>query len=222
MTTRAQLRDRIRAELNDLGAVRLWPDERLQQWAVEGLRWLGRELGLELATSLTSVASQASYVLPAALVEVTRVEHPSGYFRQPVAFAGGDSTPEATMFPADVRLGPGQLTYDVYGGSLILSPAPDASGQAILVRYRASYSEPTADAGVLDVPLRDEDAVVFYVGARACEWLAMDEGKRQRFERDRGSAPADVAGFYDRQARAVVHQHRLRVAPRRLVIRGAE
>ena len=219
MTTRAALRTRVRAELNDLGATRLWPDERLNAWLVESLRWLGRELGLEQAASLTSVAAQASYALPTDVVEVTRVEHPTGVFRLPIAHAGGDIAPAAAL-DSGVATRDSGLVYDVYGGQLILSPAPDRAGEAIAVRYRGAYAEPTADASVLDVPLRDEDAVLFSACARACEWLAMDEGKRQRFERQRGASPAAVAREYDGEARAIVRQRRARVASRRLVIRN--
>jgi hypothetical protein len=220
MTTRADLRTRIRAELNDLGATRLWPDERLNAWLVESLRWLGRELGLEKATGLTSVANQAGYALPADVVEVTRVEHPIGAFRLPIAHAGGDVAPDAALDVSSGLAAAVSGTYDVYGGQLILSPAPDRAGETIAVRYRGAYAEPPADAGVLDVPLRDEDAVLFSACARACAWLAMDEGKRQRFERQRGASPAAVAQEYDREARAVVRQRRARVASRRLVIRN--
>ena len=74
MTTRAELRTRIRAELNDSGASPLWPTERLDQWVVEGLRELGRELGLEKSATLVTVAGQAAYVLPADVVWVLRCE----------------------------------------------------------------------------------------------------------------------------------------------------
>ena len=217
MTTRAELRNRIRAELNDLGATRLWPDERLNQWLVEGLRYLGRELPLEKSASLTTVANQASYGLPADLEQVTRVEHPTGHFRQPVPFASGDRSPEGD--PLNVARSTFNGVYDVYGGQLILSPAPDRAGETIGVRYRGAYAEPTADAAALDVAIRDEDAVLFYACARAVEWIAMDEAKRQRFERQRGASPAAVAREYDREARAVVRQRRARVSPRRLAIR---
>lgn len=219
MTTRAQLRDRVRAELNDLGAIRLWPDERLNAWLVAGLRAFGRELGLEKATTIMTVAAQAGYALPADIEQVTRVEHPAGHFRQPIAFAAGDVAPEAAAPDSPLIPRPSPLAYDVYGGQLILSPAPDRAGETIAVRYRGAYAEPVADASVLDVPTRDEDAVLFYACARACEWLAMDEGKRQRFERQRGASPAAVAREYDREARSVARQRRARVQSRRLAIR---
>jgi hypothetical protein len=219
MTTRAELRNRIRAELNDLGAVPLWADARLNQWIVDGLRHLGRELPLEKSASLVTVAGQAGYALPADVLEVTRVEHPTGRFRQPVPAASGDRSPDATLLPGDAGLEPSELTYDVYGGQLILSPAPDRAGETVAVRYRGAYAEPSADATALDVPTGDEDPVVFYACARAIEWIAMDEAKRQRFERQRGASPAAVAREYDGEARSAIRQRRARVAPRRLVIR---
>ncbi len=219
MTTRAELRARIRAELNDAGAVPLWGNGQLDQWITEGLRALARDgVGLEKATTLASVAEQASYALPADVVEVLRVEHPAGFFRKPVPFAAGDVAPEAELFPSDAGLRPGELLYDVYGGQLVLSPAPDGSGEAIVVRYVGAYAEPSGDGSVLDVAARDEDALVLWACARALRWIGLDESKRQRFERQRGASPAFLQGEYDRQYRRIVSQRRSR-RPRRLAIR---
>ena len=85
MTTRAEIRQRIRDELNDNASAKLWSDALLNQWIVEGLRELGRRLGLEKTTSLTSVASQEAYGLPTDTLEVIRVEHPASVMRVPSA-----------------------------------------------------------------------------------------------------------------------------------------
>jgi hypothetical protein len=219
VTTRAELRARARAELNDLGAVSLWPDELLNGWVVEGIRELGRDLPAERSTSLVSVAGQAGYALPSDVVEVVRVEHPAGYYRLPVAQGSGDVAPGASWQAIGVPAGEGgmALLYDVYGGQLSLVPAPSLSGEAIAVRYWAAYAEPTSDASVLDVPARDEDAVLFNARARALQWLGMDEAKRQRFERSRGASPVGSARQYERQYRDVVRAARDRVRIRRLV-----
>jgi hypothetical protein len=222
MTTRAELRTRIRAELNDAGVTPLWPDERLNQWIVEGLRDLGRRLGLEKSVTLMSVQDQASYALPADLVQVRRVEHPSGLYRTPVAFAAGDAAPEANgLHLVDCLGGPTlpELRYDVWGGTLELDPVPGTTGEPIVVRYLGAYAEPTGDGGPLDVPSRDEDAVLFFVCGRSMQWIAGDEAKRQRFERQRGADPIDARREYDREYTALVRQRRGRVAIRRLAIR---
>ena len=219
MTTRAELRTRIRAELNDGGTAQLWPDERLNQWIVEGLRELGRSLGLEKSQTLVSVKDQAAYALASDVLQVKRVEHPSGFFRTLVPFASGDVGPEADL-ATDPALKPAALLYDVWGGQLILAPAPDAAGQAIVVRYVGAYAEPSGDASVLDVATRDEDAVVFAVCRRALQWISVDEAKRQRFERQRGADASAEARRYEQEFTTLVRQRRGRVATRRLAIRS--
>src|SRR5687768_14287657 len=100
MTTRAELRARIRSELNDGGAVALWADGLLNQWTVEALRAFGRQVGLEKSVTLASVAGQASYALPSDLLQVRRVEHPSGLYRTPAPFAAGDAAPDGPLVDA--------------------------------------------------------------------------------------------------------------------------
>src|SRR6266542_1405488 len=124
------MRTTIRNELNDAGGTPLWPDAQLNEWLVEGLRDLGRQLGLEKSQSITSVANQGSYGLASDVVQVARVEHPAGYFRVPRAFASGDVSPEAIL-DLDPRVKPLELLYDVFGGSLVLSPAQSAYGESI-------------------------------------------------------------------------------------------
>ncbi len=65
MTTRLELRNAIRGELNDSGPVYLWPDARLDRWIVEAVHDYGRYLPREASVVLTSVGGQASYALPA-------------------------------------------------------------------------------------------------------------------------------------------------------------
>jgi hypothetical protein len=214
MTTRAELRARIRAELNDAGATALWPDERLNQWIVEGLRDFGRHAGLQKSQTIASVAGQAGYPLAADVLQVARVEHPSGRFRVPAPFSAGEVAPGVSL----AEPGPA-LLYDVWGGLLVLSPRPAASGEPIVVRYVGAYAEPVGDAGVLDVAAHDEDAIVFYACRRAATWIAGDEAKRQRFERQRGADPSGVAREYERAYVGLVRQRRGRVATRRLAIR---
>ncbi|MFN8525644.1 MAG: hypothetical protein U0821_21310 [Chloroflexota bacterium] len=218
MTTRAQLRTTIRSELNDGGATPLWPDTLLNEWILEGLRDYGRQVGLEKSQTISSVAGQASYTLAADVIQVKRVEHPAGCFRVPAAFAAGDAVPTVDL--VGVTAPSAALTFEVWGGALVLSPAPDTAGQPIVVRYLGAYAEPASDASVLDVPPREEEALVFYVCRRALQWIGMDEAKRQRFERQRGADPTTAAAQYLNEYVALVRQRQGRVARRRLAVRG--
>ncbi|MCC6224711.1 MAG: hypothetical protein IT201_14605 [Thermoleophilia bacterium] len=220
MTTRAQIRTTIRSELNDSGGVQLWSDALLNTWLIEALRDYGREVGLEKTTTLTTVASQASYALPADTLQVLRVEYPSGYFRVPSPYHGGDVAAEASPTPMP-GLRPGELVYEVWGGSVILSPAPSASAETITVRYIGAYSEPANDGDSLDVPTREEAAIVAYVAMRAVQWIDTDESKRQRFERQKGASAREAARQYQEQYQSVIRQRRgSRISVRRLVPRG--
>jgi hypothetical protein len=217
MANRADVRTLVRNELNDNGSAKVWADALLDGFTLEAIRDYGREIGLESSTTITSVANQQNYSLPATCVQVVRVEHPTGYFRKPSEFSAGDERPQT----ADVvGLRPGELVYEVWGGVLYLSPAPAASSESIVVRYVASYTEPANDATTLNVPDLELPALVYFAAMRACEWIATDEGKRQRFERERGSSPKEQVAVYRAMYDAILRQKRAtRVNTRRLVSR---
>ena len=218
MTTRAELRQRIRDELNDTASATLWSDGLLNQWIVEGLRELGRRIGLEKTTSLTSVASQEAYGLPVDMLEVTRVEHPASVMRVPGGLRSGDvTTGEGGTGGLEATASPSR--YELFGGQLVLVPAPATSGDEIRVRYRGAYAEPSTDVAVLDVPSRDEDLVVAYACGRALQWVGTDEAKRQRFERSRGADPSVLRREYERNLVRMLRERRSHVGTRRLVAR---
>ena len=219
MTTRAEIRQRIRDELNDNASATLWSDALLNQWIVEGLRELGRRLGLEKTTSLTSVASQEAYGLPTDALEVMRVEHPASVMRVPGGLRSGDAAADGAGVAATTGAGTSPSRYELFGGQLVLVPAPAASGDEIRVRYRGAYTEPSTDGAVLDVPARDEDLVVAYACGRALQWIGTDEAKRQRFERSRGADPLALRREYERDLVRMLRDRRSHVGARRLVAR---
>jgi hypothetical protein len=220
MTTRAELIALARAELGDQGAAKLWPEAALQRWLAEAIRDYGERLPREATASWTSAAGQTSYPLPADFARALRVEHPLGAYRVHAPAAGGDALDDTRVPPLDPRVPPA-TTFDVYGGSLVLDPAPGADGEAIALRYLASYPEPAADADVLTTPSRDDELLVWLVCARALEWIATDEAKRMRAERLAFSnQPAAASARYQGRYLEAV---RLRTRPlrsaRRLVVR---
>ena len=98
---------------------------------------------------------------------------------------------------------------------MVLIPAPDATGEAIEVRYKGAYTVPADDVTALDVATSDEEALVLYACGRALQWIALDEAKRQRFERQRGADPSAVRQEYERRFQALHRQRRggARTAP---------
>ncbi len=218
MSTRATLRTTIRAELNDAGGTALWATALLDRWIADAIRAWSRDVPRERTWSQTTTASVASYAVPADWLDGVRVEHPGGQFRTRAAFVGGDVDP-GTLVTVDPSMKPASLAWDVWAGSLVLSPAPSASGETILVRYLAQYTAVTDDVTTLDVPPAEEEALVWWVCSRALEWLGMDEAKRQRFERQRGSDPLAVEKAYDRRYQQMVHERTRGVRQRRAVVR---
>ncbi|GEM_PF-942515 len=218
MTTRAELLGRIRNELNDTGTTKLWADALLQGWIGEAIRDYSERLPREATTTWASVAGQASYVLPADFATALRVEHPAGFYRVYAPLAGGDVLEDTSALC--VAVGQQVLTFDVFGGSLLLDPAPDQAGDVITLRYLAVYAEPTADGDVLATPSRDDELLVWLACARALEWIGTDEAKRMRFERQRGVSAQDQARVYaERYREAVELRMRRPRQGRRLVAR---
>jgi hypothetical protein len=219
MTTRADVRTRARDELNDNGAVKVWSDGLLNRWIGEGLREWSRVVPRDRTWQTTSTANDPSYVLPSDVLEVVRVEHPPGVFRVRGGLRDGDVSSSADLGEW-TGLRPAQLLWEQWGGEVVLIPAPDASGQAIEVRYKGAYSVPADDVTALEVVATDEEALVLYACARALQWIALDEAKRQRFERERGADPVVARQAYEQGLRAMARERQGGVRPRRIVARG--
>jgi hypothetical protein len=167
----------------------------------------------------TSTANDPSYTLPSDVLEVVRVEHPPGLFRVRGGLRDGDVSPTAE--PGEwVGLRPAQLLWEQWGGEVVLIPAPDASGQAIEVRYKGTYTVPADDVTALEVTAGDEEALVLYACARALQWIVLDEAKRQRFERERGADPTAARQAYEQGFRAMARERQGGVRSRRIVARG--
>ena len=203
MTTRAALRSLIRQELNDAGGTSLWTDSLLNEWIAEAIRLYGRALPKETTATITTVADQADYDLPADVDRVLRVELPEGV-------------------PASLDLGSRGSggSYRTFAGSLELTPAPSTNGETIRVDYLARYAEPAADGDTLATPSADDDVLLRLTVARALRWITLDEAKRQRFERQRGASAADAAALYEREAQSLIQRRKQRVRTGALVSAG--
>ena len=222
MTTRADIRTHTRDELNDNATVKLWSDALLNRWVGEALREWARVVPRDRTWQTTSTANDPTYVLPGDVLEVVRVEHPPGIFRTRGGLHDGDVSPSADISDLGGWSGlrTARLTWEQWGGEIVLIPAPDASGEAIEVRYKGAYTVPSDDVTALEVATDDAEALVLYVCARALQGIALDEAKRQRFEWRRGADPSTVRLEYERRVQAMVRQRRGAIRPRRIVARG--
>src|SRR6266536_1936959 len=91
MTTRAEIRARVRDELNDNGAVKLWSDGLLNRWIGEAIRDWSQVAPRDRVWQTTSTANNPSYLLPSDVLEVVRVQHPPGLFRVRGGLHDGDA-----------------------------------------------------------------------------------------------------------------------------------
>jgi hypothetical protein len=205
---RGAWRARVRAELGDEATPYLWSDGLLDGWLGEALAEYERAVPREAAAELASVAGEGRYALPGDVLAVVRVEHPAGVER--VRARAGEG---------------GAGTYDVWGGQLVLAPAPGQTGEPIRLRYLGRRAAPRTDAEALPVAVGEEERLVLYVCARALVWISTQEGKRQAFERTRGADALALAGWYEARyrealrARAGATLTTRAAPPRQLVVR---
>src|SRR3954451_6637548 len=218
MTTRAEIRARVRDELNDNGGVKLWSDGLLNRWIGEAIKDWSQVAPRDRVWQTTSTANDATYVLPSDVLEVVRVEHPPGMFRVRGGLHDGDVSPTVALSDW-TGTPPAGLAWEQWGGEVVLVPAPGASGETIEVRYKGAYTVPSDDVTALDVATLDEEALVLYACERALQWIGLDEAKRQRFERQRGVDPLASRREYERDFQALARRRRGGVRPRRLAVR---
>ena len=208
MTTRAQLRTSIRLELNDTGGSPLWSDSLLNEWINQAIAAYSRELPEEASATLTAVAAQATYALPAGTQRVLRVEQPKEVIR--VRTSASRTLP----YPAGGALVDYQngvktaavWGYRVFGGNLILDPAPGAAGadEDVRLEYQRTYAEPSADGDTIATPTEDNQVLICFVAAAALIWVGSDEAKRLRYGDAHGPSLAQLALDYRLRAQAVL------------------
>jgi hypothetical protein len=101
---------------------------------------------MESKTTLTTVANQTDYTLPASLLTV-RAVLVDGREADPIALADADNY--LNQDSPTLTFGTGDL-YSIRNSTLIILPAPASAGKSIVVEYTAT--EPTL-AGDSDTPL---------------------------------------------------------------------
>ena len=218
MTTRSDLRARIRVELNDplVSGSSVWPDTLLNGWLDEALNQLSVDFPPLVRLVLVAVAGQREYSLAAYLTQapllpgtVRSVECPAGQ-RLPRGevrdrLVGPDAavgTPYGTDTHSQIyrncwELEPWLVTNPV----LVFRYPPVAVGgrsdQSIVLWVAGAYLSPLPlDSTVLDVAAYDEILLVYYVCGRAVSWLALQRGKRG--DAVAGRNRTDNAVYYER------------------------
>lgn len=173
MTTRAELRSRLRRFLDDPDPTApLWPDAALDDWLANAAREYGARFPREATATIAPVAGQTDYPLPDDARRVVRVESPPGY--------------AVARRPPDVAHEPGAAqSYAVFGGTLHLGLPPAAP---LLVAYRGPYPWPAAADTALTLP--DDGLDLVLLGAAI---LALGQRQIAAAKRRGGSPPEALA-----------------------------
>ena len=219
MTTRSELRQKVRTELNDSGGSQLWTDALLNELIVQAIRTYGRELPREARTTITIVAGTDAYNLPGDFDRALRVAQPDDSIRvyDPLERGAGDELGSSQRSGATSH---GSWGYRIWAGQIILKPAPTAAGsdQNITLEYLARYAEPSADGDTLATPAYDDDLLIALACADAMRWIGSDEAKRARFERQRGASPQGAAETYERRAQTAIASRKRRMHTRAMEV----
>lgn len=200
MTTRTQLRTTIRAELNEASAA-IWTDSLLNEFIARAIREYSRVRPLHTSTTITAVADQTAYALPARFLQVVRLEQPAENLRWH---------------------DPGQESangYRVTSTQLVLEPAPTSAGsdQDLVLEYLAYYTEPSADGDTISTPASEDDVLVSFACHYAMRYLDSDEAKRQAYTQRRGVSSETLADVYWQRAMEVLERLNRQVHVSRLV-----
>lgn len=173
MTTRAELRGRLRRFLDDPDPVApLWPDTTLDEWLATAAREYGVCFPREASASLAPVAGQTDYPLPSDARRVVRVESPPGQ-------ALPRRAPRVAHEP-----GAGQ-SWAAFGGKLLFGLPPT---DPIAVAFRGPYPWPIADSEPLTLPDEGLDLIM-----RGAAILALGQRQIGAAKRRGGSPPESVA-----------------------------
>lgn len=192
MSSFADFISQTRRELQESTAV-VWSDESLITWANEAFEDFARKTRLTRAWGAgTTVASQASYALPAGSVEVDTFFYSTGGLERV------DDIGYQTLAVASVSNGT-PSKYTVIGGSMWLYPTPSAAA-AYRFRYTAVPASFVTVSDTTATPFggRHESALRSYVKARAFEQTGeFDVATGFQSLYDREAYETDTERMYD-------------------------
>jgi hypothetical protein len=170
MINRADLRSRIRYELNDaLVGNYLYPDFLLNFYIEEALRdWSFRYPPVR-TSNVTPVNGQRFYNLNFDIQRIIRVEQPEG-----VRLPQGNISLEAHHSYKPYL----QAWEYTKARQLALRYNSVTNDPIITLTYYGYYLLPADDTGVLDIEDPDDNALVWFVCSRAIQWLDTQRGQR--------------------------------------------
>jgi hypothetical protein len=78
MSNRTQLREKLRIELGDTGANKVWSDALLDDLLIDSVTWYSRLWPMQSAAYRDVAAGQRTFSVPAGAIGVAQVECPPG------------------------------------------------------------------------------------------------------------------------------------------------
>jgi hypothetical protein len=178
MTTRLQLRDRIRSELGDTVTTYLWTDVQLNEWINGAVAEWARVLPPQRLATVATVSGTRTYTLTNRHQGIIAVYY--GLSTDPPRL---NETLWSTLNNGGVQ-------------QLILSYDPGVS--QLTINYLGFYALPTLDSEVLEVGQSGEQALIYWVCWHALNWLAAQREKRGV---KGGTAEKDYLQLYREQRR---------------------
>jgi hypothetical protein len=173
--TLPMVRARVRRELGDTEAARLWTDERVADQVADAIRELGQLLPRgPAAVTLAATAGQREYALGVEALRVVAVEWPPGTMlpreRGLMPASGSPEGPAGGYAQA--------WTADARAGTIRLRNAPGVSGESIRVLYVPPIAVPANDGDAIGIE-EDEGALVALLACRSLwELRRLDDAKR--------------------------------------------
>jgi hypothetical protein len=172
VSNRTQLRERLRRELGDMGAVTTWSDSLLDSLLNEAVGWYSRLWPLQSTAYKDVAEGQRSFDVPAGTIGVSGVECPPGRVLPQYAAATVGTPPSG-----GVRQG-----WSLWGGKVYLySPASGeevgAGRLAMRVLLPWERLDPVVD---WSGPEDDERLLVLWAATEAWAWIDGQDQKRGR------------------------------------------
>jgi hypothetical protein len=197
------MRERLRGELGDTGAVRVWSDDLLDDLLVEASDWYSRLWPMQATAYRDAAAEQRTFDVPPGAFGVVQVECPPGVVLPREASGPSGSTGSTGR----------RQSWSLWGGVLYLgNPARSAQvgNGKLVMRVLLPWDRPdrVVDWGG---PEEDERLLVLWAAAEAWAW---HDGQDQK--RGRPSKAGPAAARYAEQLEREVNARKRAASSRRM------
>ncbi len=172
MSNRTQLRDRLRVELGDAGANKVWSDGLLDDLLNDSVTWYSQLWPMQTAAYRDVAAGQRTFSAPSGVFSVTQVECPPGRILPQEASGATGSASQTGQ----------RQSWSRWGGVIYLgNPASgdEVGASHLIMRVLLPWDrlDPSDD---WTGPEDDERLLVLWAATEAWAWLEGQDEKRGR------------------------------------------